>query len=37
MDKDRISRIQQALRQAKLDALILRLPENIVMSLGCGR
>ena len=34
MDKERISRIRRALRQAKLDALILRLPENIVMSFG---
>jgi Xaa-Pro dipeptidase len=34
MDQDRINRIQTALRKAKLDALVLRLPENIVMALG---
>ncbi|NOY42737.1 MAG: aminopeptidase P family protein [Planctomycetes bacterium] len=34
MDKDRIRRIKRALRDASLDALILRLPENIVMSFG---
>jgi Xaa-Pro aminopeptidase len=34
MDQDRIDRIRTALRQAKLDALVLRLPENIVMAFG---
>lgn len=34
MDTDRIARIKTELRRAKLDALILRLPENIVMSHG---
>ena len=34
MDTERIRRLQTALREAKLDALILRLPENIVMSFG---
>lgn len=32
MDKERIRRIKKALISEKLDALILRLPENIVMS-----
>ena len=34
MDRSRISRLQAALRDAGLDALILRLPENLVMALG---
>jgi Xaa-Pro dipeptidase len=34
MDHERINRIRGALRRAKLDALVLRLPENIVMSFG---
>lgn len=34
MDRKRIQRIKKALRDAKLDALVLRLPENIVMSCG---
>ena len=34
VDQDRIDRIGESLRQAKLDALVLRLPENIVMSFG---
>lgn len=34
MDCERIHRLQTALREAKLDALVLRLPENIVMSFG---
>ena len=34
MDAARIRSIQAGLRKAKLDAMILRLPENIVMSLG---
>jgi Xaa-Pro aminopeptidase len=34
MDTERIRRMQIALREAKLDALVLRLPENIVMSFG---
>lgn len=34
MDAQRIARIQQALPAAGLDALVLRLPENIVMSCG---
>ena len=33
-DKERIRRLKAGLKQAKLDALILRLPENIVMSFG---
>ncbi len=33
-DKERIKRLRLAIRQAKLDAIILRLPENIVMSFG---
>lgn len=34
MDKERTDRIKKTLRAAKLDALILRLPENIVMACG---
>jgi Xaa-Pro aminopeptidase len=34
IDKDRIRRLKKALRDAKLDAMVLRLPENIVMSFG---
>jgi Xaa-Pro dipeptidase len=34
VDCERICRLQTALREAKLDALVLRLPENIVMSFG---
>jgi Xaa-Pro dipeptidase len=34
MDQDRVDRIRASLRQAKLDALVLRLPENIVMAFG---
>ena len=34
MDQDRIERIQASLRKNKLDALILRLPENIVLAFG---
>jgi Xaa-Pro dipeptidase len=34
MDQDRIDRIRESLRRAKLDALLLRLPENIVMATG---
>jgi Xaa-Pro dipeptidase len=34
MDQDRVDRIREAMRGAKLDALVLRLPENIVMSFG---
>ena len=34
MDKQRIRRLKTALRNAGLDAMILRLPENIVMSFG---
>jgi Xaa-Pro aminopeptidase len=34
VDSERIGRLQSALRDSKLDALILRLPENIVMSFG---
>ncbi|MCL5098202.1 MAG: Xaa-Pro peptidase family protein [Candidatus Omnitrophica bacterium] len=33
-DADRIRRLQSALKQAQLDGLVLRLPENIVMSFG---
>jgi Xaa-Pro aminopeptidase len=32
MDTERIRRLKAALKEAKLDALVLRLPENIVMS-----
>jgi Xaa-Pro dipeptidase len=34
MDSERVRRLQTALRNFKLDALVLRLPENIVMSFG---
>jgi Xaa-Pro dipeptidase len=34
MDSERVRRLQDGMRQAKLDALVLRLPENIVMSFG---
>jgi Xaa-Pro dipeptidase len=34
MDTDRIDRIRQALLREKCDALVLRLPENIVMAAG---
>jgi Xaa-Pro aminopeptidase len=34
MNTDRIRRLQTALLDAKLDAILLRLPENIVMSFG---
>ena len=34
MDRKRIQRLRRALREEKLDALVLRLPENIVMALG---
>ena len=34
MDQDRVDRMRASLRQAKLDALVLRLPENIVMGFG---
>jgi len=34
MDQERIDRIQTSLRKNKLDALILRLPEDIVLSFG---
>jgi Xaa-Pro aminopeptidase len=34
MDTERVDRLKNGLREAKLDALILRLPENIVMSFG---
>ena len=34
MDQERIDRIQTSLRKNKLDALVLRLPENIIMSFG---
>ena len=34
MDQKRIQMIKKALRGAELDALVLRLPENIVMSCG---
>ena len=34
MDQDRVDRIRASLHRAKLDALLLRLPENIVMSFG---
>lgn len=33
-DTQRVRRLKAALKRAKLDALILRLPENIVMSFG---
>ena len=34
MDPDRVERMRTSLRRAKLDALVLRLPENIVMGFG---
>ena len=34
IDNQRIKRLKTALKQAKLDAVIFRLPENIVMSFG---
>ena len=34
MDQDRVDRMRASLRHAKLDALVLRLPENIVMGFG---
>jgi Xaa-Pro aminopeptidase len=34
MDQERVERIRTSLRRAKLDALVLRLPENIVMGFG---
>ena len=34
IDSERIHRTQQALQQANIDALVLRLPENIVMLTG---
>jgi Xaa-Pro aminopeptidase len=34
MDSERVRRLQTGLREAKLDALVLRLQENIVMSFG---
>lgn len=34
IDKQRVQRLKTALEQAELDAMILRLPENIVMSFG---
>jgi Xaa-Pro dipeptidase len=34
VDQNRVDRIRTSLRHAKLDALVLRLPENIVMSFG---
>ncbi|MBI4026543.1 MAG: aminopeptidase P family protein [Verrucomicrobia bacterium] len=34
MDQERIKRIKTSLRAARLDALVLRLPENIVMTCG---
>ena len=34
IDKQRIQHLKNALKNAKLDALILRMPENIVMSFG---
>lgn len=34
IDKVRIQRLKRALKKAKLDAMILRLPENIVISFG---
>lgn len=35
IDQIRVDRIKTSLAEAGLDALILRLPENIVMSCGC--
>jgi Xaa-Pro dipeptidase len=34
VDRERIERMRAALRKAKLDGLVLRLPENIVMGFG---
>jgi Xaa-Pro aminopeptidase len=34
MDQERIDRVRTSLQRAKLDALILRMPENIVMAMG---
>lgn len=34
MDQERIDRVCASLRRAKLDALVLRLPENTVMAMG---
>jgi Xaa-Pro aminopeptidase len=34
VDQDRVDRMRASLRHAKLDALVLRLPENIVMGFG---
>ena len=34
IDSQRVRRLKAALKQAKLDAILLRLPENIVMSFG---
>jgi Xaa-Pro dipeptidase len=34
MDLDRVERMRVSLREAKLDALVLRLPEDIVMAFG---
>jgi Xaa-Pro dipeptidase len=34
MDQERIDRVRASLRRAKLDALLLRLPENVVMGFG---
>ena len=34
MDQDRVEQMRASLRRAKLDALVLRLPENIVMGFG---
>ncbi|MBN1590551.1 MAG: aminopeptidase P family protein [Pirellulales bacterium] len=34
MDQERIKRLRRAMRAAKLDALVLRLPENLVMAFG---
>ncbi len=34
MDHDRVDRMRASLRKGKLDALVLRLPENIVMGFG---
>ncbi len=34
MDQDRVDRMRASLHHAKLDALVLRLPENVVMGFG---
>ena len=34
MDRKRIQRLRRALREEEIDALVLRLPENIVMAFG---